>query len=209
MRRLVLALVAVALVGTSSTLAAQGRRDRDRGLVEVGSTGIRGGFFISGGLGAGRESFKFEDELDYSEPLTKPTLTIRLGGTPNSNVRLGGEIFAWGNEVPETDEQLGGMESFSTIMGTIQFYPAPSQGLYLKGGGGIAMSSFDEDFGPTTTETGFGWTIGAGYEIPVSRKVAIAPTIDFYQGSFGQRNEPTLYERVLNIGVSVTFQTGR
>lgn len=207
MRRLLLALVAIAVSGATSIVAAQA--GRDRGLVEVGSTGMRWGFFVTGGLGAGREQFKFADEAEYSEALTKPTLAIRLGGTPNRQVRLGGELFAWGNEVPDTDDQIGGYERFSTIMGIVQFYPAPSQGFYLKGGGGIALSSFDEVFGPTTTENGFGWTVGAGYEIPVSRKVAIAPTVDFYQGSFGQRNEPTLHERVLNIGVAVTFQTGR
>jgi len=38
--------------------------------------------------------------------------------------------------------------------------------------------------------------------------VGLGPMIDFSQGSFTRRNEPTLTERVMNIGVQVTFQTG-
>jgi hypothetical protein len=50
--------------------------------------------------------------------------------------------------------------------------------------------------------------VGAGYEIQLSRSIAIGPSVEFYQGSFSRRDEPTLTERVLNIGGQITFQTG-
>jgi opacity protein-like surface antigen len=183
---------------------AQGRRDRDRGLVEMDSPSIRGGFFLSGGIGAGREQYKFSDEDAFTEPLTKPTLTLRLGGTPDSYVRLGGELFGWG---AETDE---GEETFGAVLGVVQFYPLRDGGLWLKAGGGYAESAvdfFDPDFFDTS-ESGFAWSVGAGYEIQLSRSIAIGPSVEFYQGSFSRRDEPTLTERVLNIGGQITFQTG-
>lgn len=201
------ALVALAtlLVGTS-TLQAQSRRDRerDRGLVELEQRGTRGGFYITGGLGAGGEQFKFEDEDTWSDKLTKPTLTLRLGGTPDQYVRVGAELFGWGAETPD------GEETFAAVLGVVQFYPMKDGGLWLKAGGGYAESridNYDPDFFDIV-ESGFAWSVGAGYEIQLSRSLAIGPAVELYQGSFSQRDEPTLHERVLNIGGQITFQTG-
>lgn len=184
--------------------AAQGRRDRDRGIVEIAPEGVRGGFYIGGGLGAGQESYRFADEADYTEALTKPTFTLRLGGTPDPYVRLGGELFAWGNE--EVDRT----EFFSTLLGTVQFYPMKDGGLWLKGGAGLAFSGqdFDDPQYFDATETGFAWSVGVGYDAQLSRAFGIGPSVEFYQGTFTKRDEATLTERVLNIGVQVTFQTG-
>lgn len=199
----VLALFALSL-GLTAHADAQGRRERDRGLVELAPEGIRGGFYIGGGLGAGRESYKFADESEFTEALTKPTVTLRLGGTPDPYVRLGGEVFAWGND------EIDRTEYFSTLLGTVQFYPIQNGGLWLKGGAGMAFSG--QDFSDPqffdARETGFGWSVGVGYDAQLSRAVGLGPSVEFYQGSFTKRDEPTLTERVLNIGVQVTFQTG-
>ncbi len=198
-----LALIVLTLGGTHQAVA-QHRRDAGRGLIELPPEGVRGGFYIGGGIGAGRESYKFSDEADFTDPLTKPSVTLRLGGTPESSIRLGGELFAWGNE------EFDRTEYFSALLGTVQFYPIRDGGLWLKGGAGLAFSGqdFDDPSFFDANETGFGWSVGAGYEVQVSRAVGIGPSVEFYQGSFTQRDEPTLTERVLNIGVQVTFQTG-
>jgi hypothetical protein len=191
------------MVGTS-TLQGQSRRERDRGLVELEQRGTRGGFYISGGLGAGAEQFRFADEPEWSDKLTKPTITLRLGGTPDQYVRVGGELFGW---AADTDE---GEESFAAVLGVVQFYPMKDGGLWLKAGGGYAESridNFDPDFFDVV-ESGFAWSLGVGYEIQLSRSVAIGPAVELYQASFERRNEPTLSERVLNIGGQITFQTG-
>ncbi len=202
MRRPVMVLALLALAaGVVSPLAAQ-RRDRDRGIVEVRRDATRGGFFITGGLGAGKEQYKYSDQAAYTDGLTKPSITLRLGGTPNVSTRIGGEIFAWASDVDE------GTESFSAFLVSAQVFPVRDAGLYVKGGGGFARSGIDYTNGASTYETGFAWNIGAGYDLPLSRAVALGPMIDFYQGSFTRRNEPTLTERVLNIGVQVTFQAG-
>lgn len=190
------------VVGALTSLEAQDRRHgRDRGLVELPSQGVRSGFYITGAIGAGAESNKFSDELEYTKALTKPSFAIRLGGTPNASVRVGAEFFGWWNTVDE------GTESFGVAMLTAQVYPIRTAGLYLKGGGGIAQSGIDFTNGARTHEVGFGWTAGAGYDIQLSPQLSLGPTIDFYQGTFTKRNEATLTDRVLNIGVQVTFQT--
>lgn len=201
MRRTVALVALLALAaGTLSPLAAQNRRDR--GLVELRAPSTRGGFFITGGLGAGAEQYKFADELTYSESLTKPTITLRLGGTPNANVRVGAELFGWGSDEPD------GFESFSTALVAFQYFPIRDQGLFLKVAGGVGRSGIEFDNGASTSETGFAWSVGAGYDIQLSRQFGLGPSVDFYQGTFTSRNEPTLKERVLNIGVQLTFQTG-
>ena len=195
--------LAVAIAaGLPTDATAQDRRDRDRGLVVLEEPALRGGFYLQGGVGAGREQFKFSDESGFSEPFTKPTLTLRLGGTPDPCVGVGGELFGWGAETAEGDE------TFGAVLGVIQFYPLRDGGLFLKAGGGYAESAIDFFNGARTAETGFAWTVGAGYEVQLSRSLAIGPSIELYQGSFTRRDEPTLTERVLNIGGQITFQTG-
>ena len=200
LRTAVVLLLLTVTASTSTHLSAQGRRDR--GIVELGAPAARGGFFLTGGLGAGAEQFKFEGDPGFSESLTKPTLTLRLGGTPNASVRVGAELFGWGSDEPD------GFESFGTALLAFQFFPVREQGLFLKAGGGIASSRIEFNNGASTTETGFGWSVGAGYDIQLSRRFGLGPSVDFYQGSFTSRDQPTLTERVLNIGVQLTFQTG-
>lgn len=204
MRRPILLAALFAVSAASLAPLAAQRSSRDRGIVELAPEPTRGGFYATLGLGAGREQYKYSDDLEFSEALTKPTVTIRLGGTPNANMRIGAELFAWGSDEAE------GYESFSTAMVAFQYFPIRDQGLYLKAAGGVARSAFEAD-NPTElspVETGFGWSVGAGLDIQVSRRVGIGPMIDLYTGTFTRRNEPTLTERVLNIGVQVTYQSG-
>lgn len=201
MRRLILGLVVAGMTAVAAMPAAA-QRGRDRGLVEVAPEGVRGGFYIGGGFGAGTEQYRFSDENGWSDGLTKPTFTLRLGGTPSSTVRLGGEIFAWAAETSVGDE------SFGALLGTVMVFPVRDAGLFLKAGGGFGTSMIRFDNGSENTETGFAWSVGAGYDFQLSRSIGIGPSIELYQASFTSRDEPTLNERVLNIGAQITFQTG-
>ena len=194
----------VLVLGTTTTAQAQGRRDRDRGIVELEREGIRGGFFIGGGIGAGSEQYKFSDEASFTEKLTKPTGTLRLGGTPDPYVRLGAELFGW------SADQGDLTENFGAVLAMVQFYPIRDGGLWLKGSAGIAASETDyvDPIVLDPSEEGFAWSVGAGYEFQLSRSLGLSPSIELYQASFTRRNEPTLTERVLNLGLQITFQTG-
>lgn len=211
MHRTVAVLALLAVAGATTSLSAQGRRgdrdrdrERDRGLVEVEPTGLRSGFYIGGGLGAGAEQYKYADETDYTKSYTKPSISVRLGGTPNQNIRLGGEVFGWSGEVQDGTEYMG------LLLLTGQFYPSAKSGFFLKAGGGFGTSGTSySDYVTTANDyrSGFAWSAGAGFDIALSRSISLAPTVDFYQGTFTKRGEIDYTERVLNVGVQVTFQT--
>ncbi len=194
---------AFALLLLATPLVAQ---NRDRGLVDLGprpQPGERGGFFGTVGLGGGGERYRFSDESEFSETLTKPTVTIRIGGTPSEHVRLGGEIFAWANDDP------AGVQSFSVLAMTAQYYPSRTGGLHLRGSLGFARSGTEFSDGGSAYENGFASAYGIGWDIPLSPNITLTPALDIYQGTFSKRGEATLIERVRNLGVQVTFQTGR
>lgn len=214
MRRIVLLAVVALGTGFLTRADAQGRPGggRDRGLVEVQPAGVRSGFYAGLGLGDGMEQYKFACDPDpfpgcgtYSSSIGKPSLTIRLGGTPSEQFRLGAELFGWSNPI---NDGVTNSENFGVGLMSAQFFPMPRSGIYLKAGVGIATSGVSYVNSSSTNETGFGFGLGAGYEYQASRSVSVGPTIDWYQGSFTKRSEATVTERVLNIGVQVTFQGG-
>jgi outer membrane autotransporter protein len=56
------------------------------------------------------------------------------------------------------------------------------RGLYLKGGLGFASWSQASSSGPTTvttTEGGFGATVGGGYDIQIGNNLFLTPNLDF------------------------------
>jgi hypothetical protein len=207
-------LTTILAAGATSGLQAQGR---DRGLVDVSSSGpMRGGIYFTAALGAGMEQCKFETApcavLDangnpipsndtWRQSTTTPSFALRLGGTPSRNVRLGAELFGWSaDNGPTTESTLG-------LLLSAQFYPAVRSGFYLKGGAGVGWSSVSQPGFLTSTESGFLFNVGAGYDVPISRNVQIAPMVDYYQGSYpGGVGEETLSERIFFFGASLTFQ---
>jgi opacity protein-like surface antigen len=212
MRRIVAGLALAGLLsGLGTALHAQGH---DRGLVEVAPRPVRAGGYLLAGVGIGRDQYSFTDDPNSSDGLWKPTVTFGIGGTPSPNVRVGFEYSGWFNSTSSLTDGDGhdlgsGTEVFHQFLLTAQAYPDRSSGLYIKGGAGLASSGtyyrdYDSNF-----ETGFGWVVGAGYEVPLSRNVALAPLVEYRSGMFTERGGPTLNEHVLNIGASLTFQSGR
>lgn len=215
MRRIIM-LAAIALgAGFLTRADAQGRRDR--GLVEVERGGIRGGFYLVGSFGAGREQCRFEtapcaildshgDALPgtgetWRKGIDAPAFDIRVGGTPSQNLRVGGEIFGWSTDNGPTTESSAG------LLANVQFYPSGRAGLYLKGGIGYGLSAVDYHDGyKPKVETGFLLSFGAGYEFPVGDNFAVGPTVDLFHGSYPHLGDETLRERILFVGVSLTYQ---
>ncbi len=186
----------------SSTLLAQHRRP---GVIDV-SGRARHGFWGSFGLGAGAESVNLEDDgFGYSDNLTKPTVQIRLGGTVNPNLRLGGEISSWVNSYYDGGNVT---ETVSGVFGIAQFYPATRAGLYLKGGVGIGRSAVDYSGGPTISDLGLAGVLGVGYDIRVGRHLAITPTLDFQYHDYSGAEGGGYRERIGAIGVALTYQSG-
>jgi hypothetical protein len=178
-----------------------GAQEAPPGLVEVRSS-ERHGFWGALGVGAGGEAFDLRDGAGYSGDLYKPTVSLRLGGTPSRYLRLGGEVLGWIND------QGRRTESLTSVLFITQFYPAPAAGLYLKGGLGLGRNevSFDPGFG--VGDTGFAGLLGAGWEIRVSRRLYLNPAADLVEHRYTGRDGAGYRERLLNFGLGVLFQSG-
>ena len=193
-------LFAGALVLLAAPAAAA--QDTPRGLVEVHDS-ERAGFWGALGIGAGGEAFDLRDGLGYSSELYRPTVSLRLGGTPNRYLRLGGEILGW------IDDQGSRTESIISVLFITQLYPAPSTGLYLKGGLGLGRNEVDFDDGFGVGDTGFAGLLGAGWEVRLGRRWYLNPAVDIVEHRYTGRGGDRYRERVVNFGIGVLFQSGR
>jgi hypothetical protein len=198
------------LVGILTLLpVGEAAAQRRRGLVDVSPDHARHGFWLAVGLAAGGDSWRFSDEPEYTETLWKPTFSLALGGTVNPHFRLGGELKVWADEYFDEFEQVEVTESLVGALLVGQFYPSRRLGLFLKGGVGVSRSGVDVEFGEGTGETGFSTLLGAGYEARLGRNIFLTPYVDLMQHRSSERNQPTLRERLVSIGVNMTFQIGR
>jgi hypothetical protein len=190
----------LALSAAGAALSAQ----TPRGLVEVSDESGRRGFWLMAGLGAGAESYDLRDGLGYSSTLTEPTVSLALGGTVGRHWRLGGETLVWFHDIN------GGTESLASFLLIGQWYPVTRAGLFLKGGAGLGRNGTDFNNGYGFADVGFAALAGAGYEIPLTRHLALVPEADFAQHFYsGDRTFPGYRERLLHFGVGIAFQTGR
>ena len=190
--------VAVALYGAGA-LPAQ---DAPRGLREV-RDGHRAGFWAGLGLGAGGERFDLRDGTGYSDELYRPTVSIRLGGTPSEQLRLGGEILAWINEDGDA------VESLTSFLFVGQLYPLGSTGLYLKGGLGLGRNAVDFEDGYGVGDTGFAGLLGAGLELRLGRRWYLVPAVDLVEHRYSNRSGGDYRERLVNLGIGILFQSRR
>jgi hypothetical protein len=197
---------AVAALLVATPLLAQGRK----GIAEVDppkSGSSRGGFWLSFGAGGGVERLKIEGAPNYSPELWRPTFNLKLGGTLGGNARIGVEAFTWVNPDPDNDIT----EALVQVMPILQLYPAKCTGLHLKGGAGWAWSGVTFNSGSNSFSSGtngFGAMAGIGWELPIGRTVFLTPSLEFYQQWYdGGVDQLDFTERVMNIGLSIGFQT--
>ncbi len=187
-------MLALAL-GLAADASAQGRRSTLREI----HRNYREGFWFSAGIGAGNEAYDLKGVTGgFGDDVTGPSLMVKLGGTVSQSFLLGGELYGWTwNDSFDLDETLAS----AMLIG--QWYPAARGGFFVKGGLGIAH--FEQTTGGRFStlldeETGFGAVLGAGYDIRVGRNISITPTLDLYGHSYNDWRE-----RIVNLGVSVTF----
>jgi hypothetical protein len=177
-------------------------QDTPRGLSVVREGG-RAGFWGGFSIGAGGEAFDLRDGAGYSEELYRPTVSLRLGGTVNPSLRLGGEVLAWIDEHDRTTESL------TSVLFVGQLYPLATTGLYLKGGLGLGRNAVDFDQGGGVGDTGFAGLLGAGWEVRMGRRWFLNPSVDVVEHRYTGRGNERYRERLVNFGLGVVFQSGR
>lgn len=144
-------LGALCLFAFAATAQAQEGRANQR-------AGLWGGF----GLGYGLLGFLDCDGCDTEGGLSG---NARIGGTLSPSLRIAAGTNAWYKEVDGFGVQLG------LLTGQVLFYPG-AKDFFLLGGAGLAV--FDCD--GCDAETGAGFVIGAGYDLPINRSGSLALT---------------------------------
>lgn len=205
MRRIrpIIPLLALLSITSLPVLAQEGEA-LPPGLAIVPPRSPRDGFWGNFGLGVGWETFSAPDAAIDPGWLARPTIDMRIGGTPNANLRLGAEFITWFNSEMNISQSLGGLAAVA------QLYPSRTEGFFLKGGGGYAWNSFSDNYyyygwGYITYDSGFLWTAGAGWELPVSKSLNIVPTVDYYGFDFGGRTTSDYSEQLWNVGIAIQF----
>lgn len=150
----------------------------------------RDGLFVGFGLGWGSLDLTCDGcEMDRESGFSG---NFRIGGAVSDKVLIGAESEGWYKSVE------GVALSFGTLTASVYVYPS-SKGLYLRGGAGLAvLSASDGDI--SESDTGFGFSLGAAYDIPVARKTAITPYANWMFGSLegGGAN-------AIQLGLGVSF----
>ena len=102
--------------------------------------------------------------------------SFRIGGAVNDKLLVGVESEGWYKSIDGT------AVSFGTLTASAYFYPT-AKGLYLRGGIGLAVLAVDDGYF-SNSDTGFGYSLGAGYDFPVGSKTALTPYANWMFGSF-------------------------
>lgn len=166
MRASLAVLLVAALVGGTAAAQDEPRPPRPH----------RTRFWLDFGFGDGavRIACAGCDDVTLS---TGSTGYIRVGGQISDRVYLGVESFGFGNETfgfEPSDTSIVAETSALTL--DVLWFPWRSH-VFLKGGVGAASGKFTvtDSLGTKTTakDTGIGLTFGVGWDIPVSRKIAI------------------------------------
>ena len=83
----------------------------------------------------------------------------------------------------------------SNVLGVIDVFPTRKIPFFIRGGGGLAM--YQNNRPAESDGTGWAWTGGAGYEVRLNQRLALAPMVEYGYGRFGDVRNP------------VTIETGR
>ena len=144
----------------------------------------RHGFWI--GLGVGYGSAVASADCDGCGGENREgsvTGFLKLGGTLNQKVLLGVETNAW---VKNADDNT--TLTLGAFTGTVTVYPKATGGFFLKGGLGTSYVSvdFQEDlFSSKIDKWGWGFLVGAGYDLRVWRNISLTPCVNYHYGKPG------------------------
>jgi len=158
-------------------------------------------------MGAGSESFRYNGYSGgyggaYSSAVTAPVFTVAGGARLNPFVDVGLQGYGWVNGEQQGTVTLGG------LMFITRLHPL-GRWLYLKGGAGIASTNFYDSYycgcsaGPAYV--GFAYSFGAGLELPMGHNVALEPMADVFYQSYSGRSFPPYTERILHLGLGISF----
>jgi opacity protein-like surface antigen len=162
----------------------------------------RKGFSASFGLGNGSAGADCDFCSDDRENGFSGYL--RLGGYLRPNLLLAGETNGWVHSEDGVDENL------SFVTGVAQWYPAATNGFYLKGGLGLAMYRASDDVDDVSGNA-LAVNLGLGYDFRVARSFALTPYVNYLASTKGELSvndvgtDLKVSANVLQIGLGFTW----
>jgi len=172
-------------------------------VLEAQHPQVRKGFWIGFGIGYGSA----KPSCDGCGTLNSEgswTGHLRLGGTMSPHVLLGGDVDVW------TKSDSGATLSLGNVTAAVYYYPTPASGLFLKGG--LGGSAFNGDSnGPSADGAGYGFTLGAGYDLRVGTNISLTPVANLMWGHVGdiKSNGSVVItgwkQTIFEFGLDVTF----
>jgi hypothetical protein len=150
-------------------------------------------------FGAGRESFKTTG-YNYSPSLDAPMFTVSGGASVSPALDLGLESYGWWATEQGVTTRLGAINAIVRLHPLVKW-------LYIKGSAGLALATFGDPYYYYygTTYAGFAYGAGFGLVLPLSRGLAIEPMADWNFQSYSTRYYGTTYERIVHLGLGITF----
>lgn len=187
----------VLLLAAGSPLAAQ-RPGTDE-------PGPRHGFWVATGLGAGREAEQC-DGCAASGRQTGTVVHLAAGTTLTPDLRIGVDLTAWSRTLQGAGDQYDG-----TLTAVVLYSPPGTGGLRLKLGAGLSGMAVEPASFVPASGFGIGGLAGVAYELPLGRRVTIAPEITWFAGRPGDLKQGgtttvtgTRFD-VIAVGMDVTF----
>ncbi len=187
-------------------------------VADTASAQTRDGFLFGIGAGVGSATGSCDQCGDDDDRKNGVAGSVRAGWFVNPRLLLGGELNVWARR-----EDVADVESWLYMYNasaTLTFYPSTASGFFVKGGGGVAyldtdLEAFDRVF-ELELGRGPGWVVGAGYDIPLSRRVALTPAVNVWGGRIGEVRARALgapvgaltgwTQQIVDVTIGVTFR---
>jgi hypothetical protein len=171
---------------------------------------VRKGFWIGFGLGYGSAGVSCDGCASGSRAGGLSTY-LKMGGTLNSKLLLGGEINGITTTTSLGPPSVGSVTNLVGAMSaTVTYYPAVKSGFFVKGGAGFSLFN-QTDALITLDGMGWGMLAGIGYDLRVGSNISLTPVANYYFGEVGNVTSGNttavtgLTQSVIDIGLGITF----
>jgi hypothetical protein len=133
------------------------------------------------------------------------------GHSLGNRARIGLELNGWLLQSFNLNNPAVG-ESVSNVLALVDVFPIRKTPIFLRAGPGLALYQNNRPGG--FNGTGWSWTAGVGYEIPLAEKFGLAPIVDYAAGSLGDVRNTLAVETgrrysVVEFKVAIAWHFGR
>jgi hypothetical protein len=121
---------------------------------------------------------------DQSSGTRNPAFALGFvgGHSLGNRARVGLEVNGWLLQSFNNSNPAVG-ESVSNVFGIVDAFPIRKTPVFARAGAGLALYQNNRPGG--FDGSGWSWTAGLGYEIPLTHNVALALIVDYAAGSLG------------------------